>query len=66
MKEGDSYCGFLCSDIMERQQSILKDIDDFAEYNPGFAQVMRFKVARLCAEAITNNKVLETTIANNQ
>lgn len=39
-QEGDTYCGFLCDDIIERQQEIINDIKDFAEYNQSFAMVM--------------------------
>ena len=50
MKEDDPYCGFLCGDIIERQQKIMQDINDFAEYNPEFAQVMRIRVLKICSD----------------
>ena len=62
MKENDNYCGFLCSDIMERQEAILKDIDDFAEYNPGFAAIMRFRITQLCLDSRT--KQIENVVNN--
>jgi hypothetical protein len=46
---------------MERQQAILKDIDDFAEYNPGFAAIMRFRVTQLCLDSRT--KEIENKIS---
>lgn len=48
MKEGDPYCGFLCSDIIERQQKIIDDIKDFAQYNEPFAQVMMIRIMKMC------------------
>lgn len=48
MKEGDSFCGFLCSDIIERQEKIMQDLNDFASYNPEYAQVMRQRVLKIC------------------
>lgn len=65
MKEGDPYCGFMCGDILERQQKIMEDIEDFAEYNPEFAQVMRQKVLKICLEETINHHK-ENTIAISQ
>ena len=48
MKEDDNYCGFLCSDIIERQQTIINDIKDFAQYNEDFAQVMMLRIVKMC------------------
>lgn len=47
MKENDSYCGFLCSDITERQQKIVDDIKDFSEYNPEFALEMMGRIMEI-------------------
>lgn len=51
MKENDDYCGFLCSDIIERQQKIIDDIKDFSEYNKDFALVMIGRITELCYNA---------------
>ena len=54
MKENDDYCGFLCSDIIERQKKIIEDIKDFAEYNPDFALVMLSRIADLCVRTLNS------------
>lgn len=36
----DEYCGFMCSDVIERQKRILEDIKDFSVYNREYAVVM--------------------------
>lgn len=51
MKENDTYCGFLCSDIIERQQAIIDDIKDFASYNPEFALVMFGRITEMSYNA---------------
>jgi len=57
-KEGDScktdeYCGFVCSDITDRQAAIIQDIRDFSEYNREFAMVMYGK----CIEMLYNSSM---------
>ena len=44
MKEGDDYCGFLCSEIIDRQEAIINDIYEFAKVNPEFALQMLDKI----------------------
>lgn len=51
MKENDDYCGFLCSDIIERQQAILDDIKKFSEVNPEFALVMLGRITEMSYDA---------------
>lgn len=58
-KQTDSYCGFLCSDIIERQQKIIDDLKDFAEYNPGFAQVMLYRITLMCLDQRQSKLVTE-------
>lgn len=50
MKEGDPFCGFLCIDVIERQNRIMQDLNDFASYNPEYAQVMRQKILKICLD----------------
>lgn len=59
MKEGDPYCGFLCQDIIDRQQAIINDLKDFAEYNPGFAQVMIFRITQMLLNERQSNLVTQ-------
>lgn len=63
----DEYCGFVCSDITDRQKAIIKDITDFSEYNREFALVMFGK----CIELLYNSsmklpKQLKPTIIETQ
>jgi hypothetical protein len=51
-EQKDQYCGFLCSDITERQEKILGDIIDFAKYNPEFAKVMIFKILKMSVDSL--------------
>ena len=60
--EDDAYCGFLCSDIIERQKAILDDIDDFSQYNPGFAAIMRFRITQMCLDKRVEN--VDKTVEN--
>jgi hypothetical protein len=53
----DEYCGFVCSAVLERVQSILNDIDDFGKYNKEFAQVMRFKVTQMCLDSRNKSSI---------
>lgn len=55
MKDGDPYCGFLCVDMIERQNRIMQDLNDFAVYNPGYAQVMRMKILKICLHETLNH-----------
>jgi hypothetical protein len=66
MKEGDNYCGFLCSDIIERQQKIIDDIEDFAAYNKEFAQTMRFRILKMCSNDAFRNMPEDQTVAISQ
>lgn len=34
------YCGFICSDYVEKAKEIRKALDEFAKYNPGEAKVV--------------------------
>ncbi len=36
----DDYCGFVCSDVVEKAKEIRKELDDFAKYNPNEAEVV--------------------------
>jgi hypothetical protein len=47
MIEGEEYCGFVCSDILERQQEILDEIEEFSKVNPEFALVMKGKIQKM-------------------
>ena len=51
MKEGDDYCGFLCSEIIDRQEAIINDIYEFAKVNPEFALVMLGKIVEKTHDA---------------
>lgn len=51
MTDEDGYCGFLCSDIIERQQAIINDIKDFSQYNREFAMVMIGKIIEMSYNA---------------
>ena len=63
MTDKDGYCGFLCSDIIERQEKIIKDIDDFEAYNPEFAQTMRFRILKICSNEAFSHMPEGATIA---
>ena len=47
MKKDDNYCGFVCGDIIERQQQILDEIKDFSKVNPEFSLVMIGKIMEM-------------------
>lgn len=51
MKENDDYCGFLCAEIIERQQEIIDDIKKFSEVNPEFALVMLGRITEMSYDA---------------
>ncbi len=51
MKEGDDYCGFLCSEIIERQQEIINDIKEFSKVNPEFSLVMLGRITEMSYNA---------------
>lgn len=34
------YCGFMCSEIKERQQAIINELIDFNKYNPDYSKFM--------------------------
>ena len=34
------YCGFVCSEVVEKAKEIRKELDDFARYNPEEAEVV--------------------------
>ena len=38
--DGSEYCGFVCSDAVDKLQSILDEIKLLNRYNPEFAPVM--------------------------
>lgn len=39
-EEDKEYCGFVCSDVVEKAKEIRKELDDFAKYNPEEANVV--------------------------
>ena len=47
----EAYCGFLCSEILERQQEIANEVKDFSKYNPEFAKVMLRKLMDVLHDA---------------
>ena len=51
MKENNDYCGFLCSEIIDRQEAIINDIYEFAKVNPEFALVMLDKIVQEAHDA---------------
>ena len=44
MEDKRDQCGFLCSEIIDRQEAIINDIYEFAKVNPEFALVMLEKI----------------------
>ena len=50
----DEYCGFLCSDVKERQKAIIQDIKDFAEYNDREALRVLMDLYNMCAQGIAD------------
>lgn len=36
----EQYCGFVCSEVVEKAREIRKELDDFAKYNPEEAEVV--------------------------
>ena len=64
MQEGDTYCGFLCDDIIERQQAIINDLKDFSKYNHEFSIEMARRVIEMCIQCrmdIQNEPITTTT-----
>lgn len=51
MKENNDYCGFLCSEIIDRQEAIINDIYEFAKVNPEFALQMLDKIVEKSHDA---------------
>jgi hypothetical protein len=51
MKENSDYCGFLCSEIIDRQEALINDIYEFARVNPEFALTMLDKIVRKSYDA---------------
>lgn len=55
----DDYCGFVCSDIIDRQQKILDEITNFSEHNPEFAYIMHGRIMEMIynsRSSLSNNK----------
>jgi hypothetical protein len=44
--EESNYCGFVCSDYVEKAREIRKALDEFAIYNPEEAKVVEGNVIR--------------------
>ena len=53
-EQKDEYCGFLCSDVKERQQKIIQDIKDFAEYNGQVAWDVLSDIESMCSGALVD------------
>lgn len=53
INDNDTYCGFVCSDIIDKQNKILEEINDFSKVNREFAIVMLNRLSDL----IYNSKV---------
>lgn len=46
----DEYCGFVCSDAVDKLQSILDEIKILNKYNPEFAPVMLDRLAKMISD----------------
>ena len=46
------YCGFVCSDVVEKAREIKKELDDFAKYNPKEAQVVLGNVLKALGQDV--------------
>lgn len=40
------YCGFVCSDVVDKAREIKAELDDFDKYNPEEAKVVRGNVLK--------------------
>lgn len=49
----EEYCGFLCSDVKEKQQEIIDELVEFNKYNPEFSKVM----LKTLVDMLTNTKL---------
>jgi hypothetical protein len=51
MNEEDGYCGFLCQDVIDKQQEIIDELKEFSQHNPEFAIEMTQRIISMCMQA---------------
>jgi hypothetical protein len=54
MTSQDNYCGFSCSDILQKIQEVCDEIKEFSNYNPEYSLVMLGKVMEKVYETRNN------------
>ena len=55
------YCGFVCGDIIDKQNEIINEIYEFSKINKPFALVMLGRITDICYNAAQGLPKLEVT-----
>jgi hypothetical protein len=48
--QDDDYCGFVCSDIIEKEQEIVDEVNELSKVNPEFAKVMIERLTKMLSD----------------